>query len=432
VARQLTPMDPDPAPAVTAIDELDLPYLDFVDPTVACNPFESVRRLATNSWALRTPVGYLLTRLSDCVSVSKDRRFVTPDDLGLRAQGVTSPTVLRWAAGALLAQNGDVHRRIRRLAQPAFTPQRIDSLRRWVVELVGEVFDRVIDDGAAEVAALNDEIVVRTICRVLGFEESNWKQIAEWADAINQVISVSAGEQVERIEQAIERLDVYTAAAIDRLQRSPDGSLGSALIAAHEAGDRLSEDELVALFQTLLMAGAETTRNTLSSALFLFARHPEQWALLGAREDLVAAATEEVLRFRPPFIGTARLVTEDVVLHDTLLPSGTQLLLGLPGANFDEAVFAAPDDFDITRFEQSVVNPGHVSFGAGFHFCLGAPLARIEIQEVLRYLAPRLRSLRADDSIDDWVAWSPPFGVHGPVRLCLTWDPAAPEWKVAT
>ena len=218
--------------------------------------------------------------------MAKDRRFRTPADLGLATQGVTSPAVLRWASGTLLAQDGERHRRIRRLAQPAFTPHRAEELRSFAAQLIREVYEPVVPLGAAEVAHLNDEYVVRTICRILGFPDGDWAMVAAWADAMNQVISVSVHEQIPRIEQALVGLDAYTREQVARLRRAPGGSLGSALVASEEQGDRLSADELVALFQTLLMAGAETTRNMLSLGMWLFPRRPDLWGMLGDEPGL--------------------------------------------------------------------------------------------------------------------------------------------------
>ena len=402
----------------------DIPFLDFADPSVAVNPFAAARAAARESWIARTPNGYAILRHDECVNVAKDRRFRTPADLGLATQGVTSPAVLRWASGTLLAQDGERHRRIRRLAQPAFTPHRAEELRSFAAHLIREVYEPVLPLGAAEVAHLNDEYVVRTICRILGFPDEDWAMVAAWADAMNQVISVSVHEQIPRIEQALVGLDAYTRDQVDRLRREPGDSLGSALVASEEQGDRLSAEELVALFQTLLMAGAETTRNMLSLGMWLFARRPDLWAMLGDEPDLVESATEELLRHRPPFIGTARIATEDLELNDASIPAGTLLILGLPGANSDASVFSDADAFDIRRFPENPATAKHLSFGTGAHVCIGAHLARVEMQEAFRYLARELTSLRIDHRDATGIELTSPFGVHGPSRLPLAWDRA--------
>jgi cytochrome P450 len=408
----------------TSLEERDVPFLDFASPTVAADPFDALRELTKQHWIARTPVGHVLLHHGDCVDVAKDRRFRTPDALGLAAQGVTSHAVIAWASSTLLAQNGDQHRRIRRLAQPAFTPHRAEQLRTFSAGLIRDIYDPFVPQGRAEVARLNDEYVVRTICRILGFPDSDWAMVAAWADAMNQVISVSVHEQIPRIEQAIGELDAYTEEQIDRLRRQPGDSLGSALVTAEAEGDRLSPGELTALFQTLLMAGAETTRNMLTLGLWVFARRPDQWATLADEPSLIQSAIEELLRYRPPFIGTARIASEAVQIHDLTIPAGTLLILGLPGANFDTNVFANSETFDVRRFVSNPTTPGHLSFGAGAHICLGAPLARVELQEAFGYLPRRLPHLRVDDEDPVGVQWTSPFGVHGPSRLPIAWGPA--------
>jgi cytochrome P450 len=406
-----------------AVGTRDIPFLDFAAPDVAANPFAAARALAEESWIARTPTGYALLHHAECVQVSRDRRFRTPDDLGLAAQGVTSEAVLGWASGTLLAQNGERHRRIRRLAQPAFTPQKAEELRPIAAALVREIYEPVITGGSAEVVPLNDEYVVRTICRILGFPDTDWATVASSADAMNQVISVSVREQIPRIEAALVGLNAYTAEQIGRLRHEPGDNLGSALIASEEEGDRLSSDELVALFQTLLMAGAETTRTMLSLGLWLFARRPDLWTALAEEPTLVESATEELLRHRPPFVGTARIAGDDAELNGLMIPAGTVLLLGLPGANSDPSVFENPGQFDIRRFPDAPAAAKHLSFGTGPHVCIGAHLARIELQEAFRYLAPRLVGLRVDRRDSNGVVMTPPFGVHGPSRLPLEWEP---------
>ena len=404
-----------------ALETRDMPFLDFADPAVAADPFAATRALAKESWIARTPTGYAILHHAECVNVSKDRRFRTPGDLGLASQGVTSAAVLRWASGTLLAQDGEQHRRIRRLAQPAFTPHKAEELRPIAAELIREIYGPVLLSGAAEVAQLNDQYVVRTICRILGFPDTDWATVAAWADAMNQVISVSVHEQIPRIEQALVGLNEYTSEQIARLRRDPGVSLGSALVASEEHGDRLSSAELVALFQTLLMAGAETTRNMLSLGMWLFARRPDLWATLADEPGLVASATEELLRHRPPFIGTARIASEDVQLNDLVVPAGTVLILGLPGANSDASVFQNPETFDIRRFPDNPATAKHLSFGTGAHVCIGAHLARVEMQEAFRYLAGNLVGLRIDANDAEGVVMTSPFGVHGPSRLPLAW-----------
>jgi cytochrome P450 len=406
----------------TSILDLDLPLLDFFDPEVAANPFEATRRLAKEHRIARTSVGYSFLRFDDCDKIFRDRRFRTPDGMGIAAQGVTEGVVLDWANSALLALDGEVHRRVRMISQSAFTPKKGEELRQFARDLLEEIYITVVGQGAANVAELNDGYSVRVICNLLGFPDEDWKQVAAWAEAINQVISVSVLEQLPRIEKAIIELDQYVGEQIERLRGAPSDNLGSALIAAEEQGDRLSLPELVSLFEVILLAGGDTTSNMVTEGLYLFSSRPKEWGALAEDPSLSPSAVEEILRFRPPFIGPNRLAKEDVVLDDVLIPSGTNVNLTFSAGNNDPAAYTSPESFDINRFVEHGAVPGQLSFGRGMHVCLGAHLARVELQEAFRLLPRLLPNMRLDDTMPAPVEWKSPFGIHGPSQLFLRWD----------
>ena len=172
------------------------------------------------------------------------------------------------------------------------------------------------------------------------------------------------------------------------------------------------------LAQAVLMAGTDTTRNQLACSVALFAEHPDQWALLAEHPELAGRAVEESMRYLGAVRGTARVAAEDVVYRDVLFPAGTFVATSLAGANRDPDAFEDPDEFDITA-ERSTAQ---MTFGAGVHHCMGAALARAELQEALPLLARRLRHL----AIDGDVEWKPStFGIWGPARLPLRFEPSA-------
>jgi cytochrome P450 len=294
-------------------------------------------------------------------------------------------------------------------------------LRPFCRQLLNELVSGVERVGRAEVGRINNSYSVRVICHTLGLPDDDWESVAAWSDAVNQLISVSVVDQLPRIEEAIDEVDAYMVEQIERLRREPRDCLGSKMIAAHDDGDHLSDDELVSLFETLLIAGAESTRNQLSFGLYLFAKHPDQWQALADDPDLAVPATEELLRFRSPFIGTGRIAREDVELHGLTIAAGSYLIMSLPSANHDPTKYPDPGVFDITRFTGGA-QPTQLSFGHGAHICIGAPLARVELQEALRMLPERMPRLRLDDEADNPVEWNNPFGVHGPIPLHLRWD----------
>jgi cytochrome P450 len=185
------------------------------------------------------------------------------------------------------------------------------------------------------------------------------------------------------------------------------------MIAAEEAGDRLSTDELVMMTEAVLMAGTDTTRNQLACAVALFADHPDQWACLAAEPSMASRAVEEAMRYLGTVRATMRIASEDIVLHDVEIPAGTLVMTSLAGANRDSGVWEHPHRFDIDR--PAATDP-HLTFGSGIHYCLGAALARAELQEALPILARRMPDLAVDGTIE----WKPPtVGIWGPAALPL-------------
>src|SRR5581483_2619913 len=172
----------------------------------------------------------------------------------------------------------------------------------------------------------------------------------------------------------------------------PADDLLSEMIAAEEAGDRLSTDELVMMTEAVLMAGTDTTRNQLACSVALLAEHPDQWRLLGDDPSLAAPAVEETMRYLGAVRGTARIAAEDVDVRDVEFPQGTFVVISLATANRDPEKWPDPHGFDIRR-EPSPTASTQLTFGSGIHFCLGAALARAELQEALPLLARRMQDL---------------------------------------
>jgi cytochrome P450 len=407
------------------VDEVAMPFLDFADPKIAADPFGAARELAKENWIIRTPVGYALPRYEECDHAFRDRRFGVTEGLGLASQGITEGIAFEWANRTLLGLGGDEHRRIKMITQSAFTPRRAELLRGFAGDLIRRIYNpEMVAEGHGEVAVLNDGYSIRVMCALLGLSDDDWRQVAQWVEDINHVISVSAREDLPLIESAILALDEYLAEKIEILRRSPGESLGSALVEAEEQGDRLSLQELVTLFEVLLVAGGDTTSNMLSMGLYLFASRPEDWKTLAKDPTLVPSSVDELLRYRAPFFGPSRVVREDVGLNGVMFPKGTFLNLTMSVANFDPSVYPHGEQFDIARFAREELVPSHLSFGRGLHVCLGMHLAKVELQEAFTELPLLLPGLTFDNSVDRPVLWKSPFGIHGPAALHLKWQSA--------
>jgi cytochrome P450 len=321
---------------------------------------------------------------------------------------------------SILSTEGAEHTRLRRLASPAFTPMATDRLRPFMRDVVNGLVDKFAASGRCEfVEDLCEPYPIPIICELLGAPKEDWKLFSGWATDIFRIFNNDIANDKDAIEAAMAELDDYVRAMVDERRRRPADDLLSHMIAVEEEGDHLTTDELVMMTEAVLMAGTDTTRNQLACALALFAEHPDQWAQLGDHPDLAARAAEESLRHLGTVRATFRVAAEDLELHDISFPAGTLVMTSLASANHDPDIWADPHTFDITREPASAPQ---MTFGSGIHFCLGASLARAQLQEALTILARRMPALALDGPIE----WKPQtVGIWGPSRLPLHFTPAA-------
>jgi cytochrome P450 len=210
-------------------------------------------------------------------------------------------------------------------------------------------------------------------------------------------------------------LDEYTRGLIADRRNDPRDDLITDLIAAEEEGDRLTTDELVMMVNAVIVGGTDTTRNQLGCAVGLLSEHPDQWKLLAEQPELAPNAVEEIMRYFGAVRGTGRFASEDIVYRDILFPANTFVFPSLTSANYDSSVFERPDRFDITR--EPVKQHPQMTFGSGIHYCLGASLARAELQEALPILARRMPDLAVDGAIE----WKPQtVAIFGAAHLPVT------------
>ncbi len=402
-------------PAISAND-LTLPPLDTAG-MERTELLASIRAARARHWLARTPLGFALTDYRDAVAVLRDRRFHSALSLLPEMAGLEPDDYMRTRRRSILAMEGDEHARLRRLVAPAFTPASTDRLRPFMRQVVSGLVDAVADEGRCElVADICEPYPIPIICQLLGAPKEDWKLFSEWATDIFRIFNQDLATDLPAIQRASDELEAYVRSMIERRRRHPSDDLLSTLIAIEEEGDRLSSDELVMLAEAVLMAGTDTTRNQLACSVALFSDHPEQWARLAEQPELAPRAVEETMRYLGAVRGTVRVASEDIEYRDVLFPAGTIVSVALAGANMDEAVFASPETFDITAEREAV----QVTFGSGIHFCLGAALARAELQEALPLLARRMPDLAREAPVE----WKPfTFGIWGPARLPLRFRP---------
>ena len=399
------------------VSELDLPHLDTIglERREAIDAIEAARAV---HWLARTDLGYSVTRLQDVTAVLRDQRFHSALSMIEQAPELQGSSARSRRGESILTMEGDGHARLRRLVAPAFTPASVNRLRPTMRRVVGELVDRVVAAGACElVADVCEPYPIPIICELLGAPPEDWKLFSAWATDIFRIFNNNLAEDLPLIERAGEELTEYVSDMISARRADPRDDLLSDLIAIEQEGDRLSTDEMAMLAQAVLMAGTDTTRNQLACSVALFSEHPDQWALLAERPELAGRAVEESMRYLGAVRGTARFAAEDVVYRDVLFPQGTLVATSLAGANRDPEAFDDPDIFDITRERTTA----QMTFGAGIHFCMGAALARAELQEALPLLAQRMPGLARDGEVE----WKPSsFGIWGPARLPLRFTPA--------
>jgi cytochrome P450 len=402
--------------STTSAYDLDLPEIETAG-MERSEVLAVVRRARSKHWLARTPVGFLLSDYRDAVTVLRDRRFHSALSLIPQMAGIEAGPYMQNRRRSILAMEGDEHARLRRLVAPAFTPASTDRLRPFMREVVSGLIDAITTPGRCEfVSDICEPYPIPIICELLGAPKEDWKLFSQWATDIFRIFNQDLATDLPAIERASGELESYVNAMIDERRRRPTDDLLSTLIAIEEAGDRLSTGELVMLTEAVLMAGTDTTRNQLACSVALLSEHPDQWALLADRPELAPRAVEETMRYLGAVRGTIRVASQDIEYRDVLFPAGTIVSVALAVANMDADVFAAPDTFDITRERDAL----QMTFGSGIHFCMGAALARAELQEALPLLARRLPDLGRDGPVQ----WKPStFGIWGPARLPVRYRP---------
>ena len=330
----------------------------------------------------------IVARYADVTAILRDyARFSSVQQLSpeVRQRG------LFRGAATMLFSDPPVQTRLRRLVSRDFTPRRIRELEPRIREIATRLLDKVERQGSFEVMAdLANALPVMVIAEMLGVPPEQYRTFKEWSDIIIAGGSTVPGQSIpDEVVEITNQLRSYFAGEIEKRRTQPGPDLISALVAAHVDNEAMSAEELIAFVVLLLLAGNETTTNLIGNGMLALGRHPDQMELLRHSPELGPRAIEEMLRYDGPVQATSRRATADVEIGGTAIPAGAECFVLLAAANHDPAQFADPDRFDITREVRD-----HVAFGEGCHFCIGAPLARLEgviaIGETLRRF-PTLR-----------------------------------------
>jgi cytochrome P450 len=395
-----------------ALADLELPSFDYLDPQLRGERFhEAMADLAAQGWLATMPLG--------CVAVDREagefflrsRSFTFPGMKIAEIFGIDDGPLFEEIRRNILHLNGPDHRRLRGLVNPAFTPRAVERWRPAMRRFLRALFDDLRGATSCDaVEAFAKPYPSQVIATVMGAPLADAGRLWDWSRWIQRQFGMKVLEEREQIEQAVVEFYAYAGKLLGDRRADPGDDLVSTLIAAEQEGDRLSDVELLNLVLNVLVGGVDTTQSQLAHALRLFAEHPDQWALLGANPLLAPQAVEEVVRFEPITPFTARIAMEDVTYRDVTFPEGTVVLVCAFTGNRD----GTEGGFDITA-DRGAAKP--LTFGAGVHYCLGANLARAELQEALAFLAPRMPGLE--------LAGDPEYGsidgIYGLDSLPLRW-----------
>jgi cytochrome P450 len=378
---------------MTTVADLELPQIDLFDPALRGERFHrTMRELAEQSWIVQTPLGFIVLDREAGSFFLRTKQASFPGLKIAELFGIEDGPLHEEIARNILHVPPDKHRRLRNLVNPFFTPRAADRWRPAMRGFVGQLHAAVEAERRCEfVEAFAKPYPSLTIATVMGAELSDAPRLHEWSNWIQrQFDGPSLMTERDLIEQAVAEFYDWAGELLARRRKDPSDDLISSLIAARFEGDKLDDAELVNLVLNVLVGGVDTTQSQLAQAVRLFAEHPDQWELVRSDPDALAPrAVEEVLRYEPITPFTARIVEEEITYRDISFPVDTVVMVCAFTGNREPG---EPDVFDVGAARTA--KP--LTFGAGIHYCLGANLARAELQEALGFLARRWERIELD------------------------------------
>jgi pimeloyl-[acyl-carrier protein] synthase len=312
------------------------------------------------------------------------------------------PSFIRQSAQGLrtmLVMDPPDHTRVRKLVNKAFTPRRIAELRGRIETVIDERLDRMADAGSSDlIHDLAEPLPAIVIAELLGVPAEDHRKFRAWSSELIAAIGAASVEERQRLgQQAGRALLAYLADVIQARRLEPEDDLISAMIHAQDENDALTDEELLATSNLILLAGHETTTNLIGNGMLALLRNPDQLDRLRSDPGLLPTAVEELLRYDGPVQATVRVPTEDVEIGGFEVPKGSMVLVNLGAANHDPEVFDDPDRLDVGRDP----NP-HLGFGFGTHFCMGAPMARLEATLAFEKLLARFPKITLENDAPEY------------------------------
>jgi cytochrome P450 len=387
----------------------ELPLTEFLD-----DPIGSLARAREAGWLADLGPTLGVLTYDDVRTLMADSTHLHASfSTFLESLGITSGPFYEWMAMSPLNKDGAEHLRWRALMSRTFTPRRVEQLRPFLARSAHELIDRFAARGTCEfMAEFADVFPSLGLCELIGVPIDDRDRFREWANTIGVGFSpVELVARIAEVDAALTALLDYTGGLAEARRREPRDDLVTRIAQAADA-DGWSVAEARGFIAGLVFAGHETTKNQLGWTVAVLARHPEVWQAIASGAAAVADVVEEVLRLRSTVTGVGRMVAEPLEHRGEPLATGTSLILSIWGADHDARAYPDPEHLDAAAHR----DVPHVAFGYGPHHCLGAALARAELQEGLAALTARITCPVPGEG----AAWKPGVGITGPLRLPIT------------
>ena len=374
--------------------------VDFLNKEFIQNPFPVYKNIRENDPVQQflLPNGqfaWIVTTFKEASKVLSDSRFVTNSFAQTESFDAELAPHQKIISRNLLSVNPSDHRRLRRLIQKAFTKRMIEKLRGRIEDIANQLLDQVEDKGKMDlIEDFAFPLPIIVICEMLGVPIEDQDKFREWSNVIME--GFNNPQLSQDSEKVMKAFVGYLKELIAKRRKHLQSDLISDLLRVEENGDVLSEQELYALIFVLIIAGHETTVNLIGNGMLALLEHPQQKEKLMKSPELIHAAMEEILRYNGPAeVSNIRFATEDIKLGGKQIKQGEMVFVALASANRDSEQFIEPDSFDITREANN-----HIAFGKGVHFCLGAPLARLEGEIAINMLLRRMPAIQLCTDFD--------------------------------
>ena len=419
---------------MTLVSDLQLPAFDSTDQSLRGERFHAaIGELRAQGWLAQGPYGYIVLDREAGEFFLRTRAAIFPGMKIAEIFGVSEGALYEQMRRNILHVNGPDHTRLRSLVNPSLSARAVERYRPAMRGFMQELYTQAVADapngasaregtvGCEFVEAFAKPYPSLTIAAVMGAPAEDAPKLHHWSNWIQkQFDAYSMASEREQIEEAVEEFYVYARALIAARREHPGDDLVTKLIEAEDQGDRLDEEECINLVFNVLVGGVDTSQSQLAHTIRLLAEHPEQWAQLVEDPTLAGRAVEEGLRYEPITPFTARITTEEVSFRDVTFPEGTVVMVcaftGNRDLDGDAGGEGGPERFDITA-ERGRARA--LTFGAGVHYCLGANLARLELEEALAFLAPRLNGLELDGE----PVYGSISGIYGLAELPIRFAP---------